>query len=83
MGDDGEVAALERRQGKNAADGGELLAREATYDASLTEQGLDSRIATGNGTRMAGGGSAATLRGTGLDGGNATALADETGSMEE
>ena len=38
---------------KDAPHGGQLLAAEAAHDAGLAEQGLDGRVAAGDGTRMA------------------------------
>ena len=52
MGDDGKVLALQRGQGEDTAHGGELLTAEAAHDACLAEEGLDGRVAGGDGTCM-------------------------------
>ena len=83
MGDDGEVAALQFGEGEDAPHGGELFAGEAAHDTGLAEQGLDGGVARGDGSRMRGGGTRAALAGAGLDGGNATTLADEGTGVEE
>ena len=83
MGDDGEILSLEGRQGEDAAHGGEFFARVAAHDACLAEEGLDGRVAGGDRARMTGGSTASALGGTCLDGGDATALADETAGVEE
>ena len=62
---------------KDTAHGGQLLPTKAAHDARLAEQCLDGRVAGGDGSRMTGGGAAATLAGPRLDGGYATALANE------
>ena len=89
MGDDGEVdgvlaaAAQGLRQTEDAADGRQFLARETAHDAGLAEQGLDSRVARGDGSRMTRRRPTAALRRACLDGGYPTALANERGGVVE
>ena len=83
MGDNGEVLAVEARQGEDAAHGGQLLATEAAHDACLAEEGFHGRVAAGHGAGVAAGGTAAGLRRASLDGGDAAALADEAGGVEK
>ena len=77
MGDDGKALAGQRGKGEDAADGGQFLTTVTTHNASLAEQGLDSRVAAGNGSCVGRGSPTATLRRTRLDGCYATTLADE------
>ena len=87
MSDDGKIKTafplLQTREREDTAHGSEFLTREATYDTRLAEQGLNSRVAGGNGTRMTAGCTTARLRRTCLDSSNATALLDERCGMIE
>ena len=62
MGNDSEVLAGEAGQCEDTAHGGELLTAEAAHDAGLAEEGLDGRVAGGDGTGVTAGGTAACRR---------------------
>ncbi len=70
MGNDGEVFAFQFRQGEDTTYGRQLLARIATHNTRLTEEGLDGRIATGNGPRVRTRCPATAFATARLDGGN-------------
>ena len=83
MGYDGEVAAGKGGQREDTAHGGQLLAGETSHDAGFAEEGFHGGVARGDGAGVRRGGTAATLRTAGLDGGDAASLADERCGMEE
>ena len=84
MGDDGKRRiGLGRGNAEYATGSRQFLPTVTSHDARLTEQSLHGRVATGYGTRMAGGGTTATLAASGLDGGYPTALSDQATGMEE
>ena len=53
MGDDGEVATFQGRQGEDTTYGRQFLTGEATYDTGLTEEGLYRRVRRGDRPCMA------------------------------
>ena len=83
MGNDGEVFPFQFRQCEDTTYGRQLLARIATHNTRLTEQGLYRRIATGNGPRMRTRRPAAAFATARLDGRNLAALLDERGCMKQ
>lgn len=71
------------RQCEDTTYGRQLLARIATHNTRLTEQGLYRRIATGNGPRMRTRRPATAFATARLDGRNLAALLDERGCMKQ
>ena len=81
MSDDGEVLTRELRQGKDATHSRQLLTREATHDACLTEERFHGRVTGCQRPRVTRCSPAATFRRPRLDGSDTASFPDERRGM--